>query len=105
MAITIKHTVRPRTLCILAAIATCAEEAGVSILVLSANDGGHLCESRHYSDEALDFDVCIDLKLPQPQRGQQIAKRTDFLERLKLRLGPRYKVVMEDDYYHAEFVK
>ena len=83
--VTLKSTVKPANLVILAAACNSAAEMGISITVTSGNDSQHMAGSRHFSNEALDF------------RSKDMDKVTYtlFIDKMRARLGSRYQVIHE----------
>lgn len=75
--------------------ATIPETNDGILWVASANDGEHGEGSKHYSDEAFDFQVA-NLKQGHPAARAWSA-------RMSLSLGEGYDVVLEDGYLHAEY--
>lgn len=95
--VTLKNTVKPESLVILAAAANAAAELNISITVTSGNDSQHMDGSRHFTNQAIDF-RSKDMK-PEVKRA--------FIKNLSDRLGSKYRVILESEgkvseHIHAE---
>lgn len=58
------------------------------IVITSINDGNHMKDSRHYTDEAIDL------------RSKNFPSREDkrwFRAQLEAMLGPKFRVLLEDE--------
>jgi hypothetical protein len=96
----VKSTVRPRSLVIAAAVINAANEIklDVDMLITSGNDSKHMKNSKHYSDNALDF-RSHHLDVDNCQRLMKIIRR---------RLGKAYQVILENlmkpnEHIHIEY--
>lgn len=90
----IKNGVTPRNLVILAAIANCAWDLPYDITITSGTDGKHMEGSKHYTGDALDVRI---FSFPSAR------DKNLFFERVALRLGKDYEVIMEGDHCHIEY--
>lgn len=79
----------PKTVIICAAAINTFNVLGfaVDLFVTSANDGTHMRDSKHYSDEALDFRT----------KTLSISDKHLFKTTLAQRLGKGYDLVLEDE--------
>ncbi len=99
--IKLKDTVRPRSLVILAAAVNTHRgltDGPADLMVTSGNDSKHMTGSKHYTNNALDF---------RTKSFSAAAKRV-FRERLAVRLGPNYQIILEDEagpneHLHVEY--
>lgn len=97
----IKNTAKvPRTLIIAAAVVNSANvlKINVDMIITSGNDGKHMLNSKHYTDEALDFRT----HHLEPSMKEQLERE------VKLRLGSDYDVILEDlngpnEHMHVEY--
>lgn len=91
----VRITVQPRILYIAAAVINAANEMelDVDMLITSGNDGEHMKNSKHYSNEALDF------------RSKHLTKAEliILIKIVRRRLGKNYQIVVESDHLHIEY--
>lgn len=85
--VTLKSTVKPPNLVILAAACNTAAELGISITVTSGNDSAHKVGSRHFTNQAIDFRT----------KDMEKAVKAEFIAKMKARLGKKYLVLLEDE--------
>lgn len=97
----VKDSVKPHSIVIGAAIANCAKELinPPEVWITSGNDSGHMKNSKHYTDDALDI---------RTKNFPTLQAKLDFVKCLKSRLGPNYDVFIEDiggmnEHIHAEY--
>ena len=84
----------PRLIVLVAAVANEAERLDFPVYITSGTDGRHMVGSKHYSGEAIDV-----RSYNFPSRQGVVA----FAEKLRLRLGKDYDVVVEHDHIHLEY--
>ena len=96
----VKSTVKPKSLVIAAAVINAANEIGldVDVVITSGNDGKHMDESKHYSNQALDIrsKTLDDIETPL------------FMRVIRRRLGKGYQVMLENngrpnEHIHVEY--
>ena len=92
--ITLKNTVKPASLVILAAAANAASELDLTITITSGNDSKHANNSKHYECAAID----IRSKTMTP------ADKKAFISNLQDRLGTGYLVLLEDATHTNEHI-
>jgi len=77
--------------------ATAPELTDGAVWVTSANDGAHMDQSKHYSNEA------FDIRIWNIAGGHAYART--WVARMALALGDDYDVILEADHIHCELDK
>ena len=94
----IKSGVKPVILILAAAVINTANQMGLTqdIYITAGTDGVHMVGSKHYTLEAIDV------------RSKNIAKKHEFLAKIKSRLGKNYDCILEsegksNEHFHIEY--
>lgn len=95
----LKHSVHPKSLVILAAVANVAQKLPHDVMVTSGNDSTHMVGSAHYDHAAIDV---------RSKNFPSREAKLDFLAAVLARLGPMYQGFLEhegkaNEHFHVEF--
>lgn len=91
--IAVKEGVQPHLIRLVVAVANAGDTLGYDLTITAGIDGEHAPKSLHYALRAIDVRT---RNLTQVQVDKLMIE-------LKVKLGPDYDVVLEDDHLHLEF--
>jgi len=73
------------------------EMTGIELIITSGNDGSHSKNSKHYTDDAVDFRRWYIDFLDEQKKEQFIKQMNEIFE------DELFDIVLEKDHYHAEY--